>query len=272
MEIIDIHRRIVPDVAEDALFRVPERSNFASWIAAARLTTGEQDNTRYVVLPPAFYMLTEGLADTRRLNDLTRAVQDSLGNRAPAAFGIVEPHHGEAALAEIDRIAGELRLTGIVWRHRAHGVYADVPIMTKFVARAAERGLVPMLYASPGSMNESLWRIWNLAAQFPAVPMIVLGALADWEHLQQIMATPDRAANVHYDTSNFFGEPDDLAAVAKRLGSHRLVYGGGGYGAVPGLDHDFGARIAQSTLADDVKRGILSGNARRLLRLDGATP
>jgi predicted TIM-barrel fold metal-dependent hydrolase len=271
VEMIDIHRRIVPDVAEDALFRVPERGDFTSWIAATPLTADKKENTHYAVLPPAFYALSQGLADTRRLNDLMRAVRTANGGHAPAAFGIVEPHHGEAALEEIDRIAGELRLTGIVWRHRAHGVYADVPIMTKFVARAAERGLVPMMYASPGSMNESLWRVWNLAEQFPSVPMIALGALADWEHLQQIMATPERAANVHYDTSDFFGEPDDLAAVAKRLGAHRLVYGGGGCGAAPKLDHDFGDRLAQSALADDVKRAILSGNARRLLRLDGAS-
>lgn len=269
MEIIDIHRRIVPDLAEDQLFRVPEHSDFASWIAGAGLAASE--DSRYALVPPAFYVLSQGLADTRRLNDLMRAIKDDLGTHAPAAFGIVEPHHGEAALDEIDRIADELHLTGIVWRHRAHGVYADVPIMSRFIARAAERGLVPMMYASPHSMNESLWRIWNLAEQFADVPMIVLGALADWEHLQQILATPERAANVHYDLSDFFGEPGDLAGIAKRLGAHRLVYGGGACGARANLNQSLGTHIAQGALTDDVKQAILSGNARRLLRLE-ATP
>jgi len=268
LEIIDIHRHIITDVADNELFRVPERSDFASWIAAAPLTANTNKNTRYAILPPSFYVLTNGLADTRRLNDLMAAVREKIN--APAAFGLVEAHHGEAALEEIDRIADELRLTGIVWRHRAQGVYADVPIMTKFIARAAERRLVPMLYVTPASMNESLWRVWNLAEQFPTVPIIALGALANWEYLQQILATPDRATNIHYEISNFFGEPEDLGALAKRLGSHRVVYGCGGCGAVPRLDSNFGERIAQSALADDVKHAILSGNAKRLLHLDGA--
>jgi predicted TIM-barrel fold metal-dependent hydrolase len=272
LETIDIHRRIVPDSAEHELFRVPERADFASWIAGARLSADANESVRYAIVPPAFYALGQGIADTRRLNDLVRAVQDSWGKRVPAAFGVVEPHHGDAALDEIDRIAGELRLTGIVWRHRAHGVYADVPIMTRFVERAAGHGLVPMLYGTPRSMNEPLWRIWKLAGQFPDVPIIVLGALADWDQLQHILAAPDRAPNVHYETSGFFGEPDDLAGLAQRIGPHRLVYGCGACGAVPSLDGGFGTHIARSALPRDLKHAILSGNARRLLRLEGPAP
>ena len=162
----------------------------------------------------------------RRLNDLVHAVQQSRKANTPAAFGVVEPHHGDAALPEIDRIADELKMAGLVWRHQNTACSQNVPVMTRFVARAAERGLLPMLHVTPLSGNETLWRVWHLAEQFPQVPMVALGAFSNWDQAGE-------AANPELRTESALRHVGSCKraritwCVAARLGPDRLVFGSG---------------------------------------------
>jgi predicted TIM-barrel fold metal-dependent hydrolase len=267
LRLFDVHRHIVPDSGDEEVFRVPERADFKAWIEAWRGgSPQEAEGVACALMPPAFYNLTNGIEDTRRLNDLVHAVCRARGASAAVAIGIVEPLHGEVALAEIDRAASELGMVGLVWRHRAQGIFVDAPIMQRLVERAAERRLVPMLHASPRSGNEALWRIWGLAERFPQVPMIVLGALTTWDDQQTIIGCGDRARNVHYDTAGFFGEPRQLGTLAERLGPHRLVFGSGAHCTAEDDVAGRAQEIAESDLPDALKRAILVENARTLLR------
>lgn len=269
MNVFDIHRHFAfgPEPSgELGLLRVPQRSDFAGWVKSSPDVPLAADS-RVALQPPAYYVLTQGLEDTRRLNDLTRAVADALGARAPVVLGTVEPHHGEEALAEIDRMARELRFAGIAWRHRAHGTFVDGPIMSKYVARAADRGLVPLLHGMPRSGNEALWRVWRLAEQFPSVPIVVVGALASWDQTQAILAEPGRAKNVVYDTSGLANGPDALLPLAERLGPERLVFGSGAHCDEPLTAAQLAGDIARSSLPAPLQRAILWDNAARLFSL-----
>ena len=271
VQVFDVHRHFDHPPADEALFRVPPRAEHVEFAEGVAAMSGPRrlDEVFVAVHPPSYYVLTEGIEATRRLNDLAHSVAEVHG-AGVVPVGTVEPHHGEAALAEIDRVALELGLTALGWRPRAQGVFADAPTMTSLVARAADRGLVPMVHASAGSGNEALWRVWRLAERFPSVPIVVLGALSDWDQKQEVLAQPDRASNVVYDLTGFFGEAEDIEGVAARLGAERLVFGSGA-GCDLLVDGDRAARVvADSALAEPLKRAVLWDNAARLFGLEGA--
>jgi len=271
MKIFDIHHHFACGTGELGLFRVPRREDFAGWIQSCAALPLAADS-RIALQPPPYYVLTQGLEDTRRLNDLTRAVADAMGAPVPAlapvVLGTVEPHHGEAALEEIDRMARELRFAGIAWRHRAHGTFVDGPIMSKYVARAADNGLVPLLHAMPRSGNEALWRVWRLAEQFPSVPIVVVGALASWDQTQAILAEPNRAKNIIYDTSSVANGPDALLPLAERLGPERLVFGSGAHCDEPLDAAQPAGELTRSNLPAPLQRAILWDNAAKLFNLE----
>jgi predicted TIM-barrel fold metal-dependent hydrolase len=266
--VFDFHVHLGLAADESDLFEVPPRAGFERWLTGwAR--PGADGGRRHVLMPPTFYAWPNGLEDTRRLNDLVFAAQRADRRACPAAFGVVEPHHGEAALDEIDRVANELGMTGLVWRHRGHGVFADVPIMAKFVARAAERALLPVFHVTPRSGNEALWRVWRLAEQFPDVPMVALGALSSWDQVEQIVSNPGRAPNLRYETSEMSEGPRVLDRLVVALGAERLLYGSGVHNLrdaeVYASAH---AAIAGSDLPPRTKERILWRNASELLRLE----
>src|SRR5579864_7602202 len=49
------------------------------------------------------YRRTDGLAATRRQNDVAALYRDRASGRLPAAFGVAEPLYADDSLAEIDR-------------------------------------------------------------------------------------------------------------------------------------------------------------------------
>jgi predicted TIM-barrel fold metal-dependent hydrolase len=269
MRVFDIHVHFGLGGDEFELLEVPARADFARRVDAylAELPGGVE-GANGALLPPMYYALPGGVEDTRRLNDLVAAVRAAAPGRFPAAFGVVEPHHAEAALAEIDRIAGELGLAGLVFSHRAHGAIADVAITLRCVERAAARGLLPMLHATPFSGNEALWRVWRVAEMFADVPIVALGALSNFDQTEQILANPERAPNLRYDTSGVLGSFGRFERLAERLGPHRLVYGSGAHDrrAAARAGRQFIA-ILESALPEDVKVQILWGNAAALLKL-----
>lgn len=269
MRAFDVHHHQPTGGPPEELFRVPPRDEFERWIAGA----SPLDDAEVVVAlhPPSYYVLTAGIADTRRLNDLVHAV--ALARPATTvAVGTVEPHHGDAALLEIDRLGGELGFAAIAWRARAQGVFADAPMMTTFVARAADAGLVPMLHASARSGNEKLWRIWRLVEQFPSVTFVLLGALSEWDQLQAILAQPERAKNCLYDLAHLHGEPEQIEMLAARLGVERLIFGTGAHCDPVSSTTLSPGQIGASSLADALKRAVLWDNAARLFAVKEPAP
>lgn len=261
MRTIDIHCHIGLSHDECDLFTVPPYAGFDRWIAAGS-APGEVEA---VAMPPTFYALPDGLGDTARLNDLMAAWRVNT-HRCVAAFGVVEPHHGDDALPEIDRIAA-LGLKGIVWRHRAHGVFADVPVMARFAERAATLGLVLALHASRHSGNEAIWRLWYLAEAFPAVTFVALGAFGDFEQQEEILNNAGRAPNLRYDLSDL-RSGHDLKRLVDVLGADRLLYGTGAHDVGAAREAGRHRRLVLATpVPDAAKERILWRNAVELLAL-----
>jgi predicted TIM-barrel fold metal-dependent hydrolase len=265
---LDVHRHVGLGVTEYDLFDVPAAGETAGWVSQWAASEGREGDAA-ILSPPPYYKLTNGLDDTRRLNDMMAALVAEGGDSAVAACGTVEPHHGDAALPEIDRMARELGLKGIVWRHRAQGIYADHPVMYRFVARALDQGLVPMVHSTL-STNETLWRYKKMADKFAGHPIIVLGALYEWDQKLEILAEPEAAPNLIYDTAQVTA-PSIIEEMVEILGEHRIVFGSG-FEYRPGGQAlaDAPRAILQATLSDEARRKVLAGNAAALFGLEDA--
>ena len=264
--IFDVHCHLALSDDECDLFEIPARDEFDRWIEKQELAG--QDAVRTAVAPPTCYAWPGGCADTSRLNDLVHAFQAANPASCPVSFGVVEPHHGEAALYEIDRLAIDLGMKGVMWQHRMHGVYADMPAMFDMVARAAGNGLVPLFHVTALSGNEALWRVWRLAEAFPDVPMIGLGAVSNFEQRELIAASAERAPNLLYELSGM-QESRDIENLVRHLGPSRLIYGSGAHdrrNAVPFSTHF--EIVSMANISPSARDEILWGNAMRVLKID----
>jgi predicted TIM-barrel fold metal-dependent hydrolase len=266
MSSLDVHRHVGLGDNEYDLFAVPPAGELSAWVSRWK-ASDDASGDAAILSPPPFYKLTNGLEDTRWLNDLMAALVAEGG--AVAACGTVEPHHGDAALPEIDRMARELGLKGVVWRHRAQGIYADHPVMYRFVARALDNGLVPMVHATL-STNETLWRYKKMADKFSGHAIIVLGALYEWDQKLEILAEPEAAPNLIYDTAQVTA-PSIIEEMVEILGEHRIVFGSG-FEYRPGTQAlaDSARAILQARLSDDARRKVMAGNAAALFGLEAA--
>jgi predicted TIM-barrel fold metal-dependent hydrolase len=248
---------------DDFIDFVETREAIALAEALPAIAPGSPDGfaATFQLTPPLYYSLAEGIADTSRINDALIAAARRSGG---FAAGIVEPKFGDAALEEIERIAG-LGARSIVWSARAQGVFVNDKLMAGLCRFASEHGLVPMIHSAPFSVNESLERVWSLARKCDDVPMVVAGALASWENVQAICNNGGGPENLSYDLTGL-ATTWDLASLVASGCTSRLLFGSGGARFLPDL-----LRIVDACKLEAVGRdAVLSGNARHLYRIGEA--
>jgi hypothetical protein len=208
---------------------------------------GEGGVKRAIVIPGHGYLRPAGHADTRAQNDRIAACELSLG--------------------ELDRAKSELGLVGMSFHTRFQGVSLDSQWISRYVARMAELGLVPVIHAMDETPEEALWKVAVLARSCPEQPMLVLDAFGSYEATRQCFFTAEVAENLIFDTSLSYNF-DFIEDFARRFGAERVVFGTDLY------SHPVGRRISHllpqivaSSLTEDEKQRILAGNAERLFGL-----
>ena len=223
-----------------------------------------------LVIPGHGYERSRGIEDTRAENDAIAAYRDRLPQRFPAAIGVVEPRDGAASFAEIERIR-ELGLVGISFHTRFQGVSLDSRWVLRYCERMAGLGLVPVIHAMDDTPEEALWKLAALARALPEVPMLALDPFSSYEATRQCFFVAELAPNVVFDTSLSYNF-DFIEDFARRFGAERVAFGTDLYSYPVGrrISHLL-PQILESDLADDEKRAILAGNARRLFGIE-ATP
>lgn len=214
-----------------------------------------------LLTPPVYYSLTEGIADNRAIND---ALVDAARGIDSRAFGVAEPKFGEAAAAEIDRLAS-LGAAGVIWSPRAQGLFGNDHTLAELIRHAHALGLVSMIHSAPYSINEGLWRLWALAALCGDAPVVLLGALESWENIQLVRDRKGGGDRLFYDLSAM-SEGYDLDHLVGSMGHDRLLFGSGGG---DGIAATLGV-IQRATIPAEAKAAILRHNAARLLGLTEA--
>jgi predicted TIM-barrel fold metal-dependent hydrolase len=221
-----------------------------------------------VVIPGHAYLRPQGVADTRTINDEIAGYRDARRDRFPAAVGIAEPLHGDAALDELTRMHDELGLAGVSFHTRFQGVATDSPLVLDLVRRAAELGLVPFVHALDGVPDEALWRAQAVARAVPDTTVVVLDPLSGVEHARQAPIIGAETPNLVFDVS-LCHHLMFVESIVAAVGAERVVFGSDHYSMMPSPSHvAMLDDIVASSLPEADKAAILAGTIRRVLHLD----
>jgi uncharacterized protein len=273
-DVFDCHQHFGDNsefLGRDAAPAIDLTRDDAAQLDARRASLDRAGIHQAAIIPSHSYDRSRGLADNQRVNNRIGALRDAAAERLPVAIGIVEPmfagnaQHG--GRDEVRRCARELRLAGVSFHPRFQGTSMDSPSIARLVGHITDEGIVPLLHAMNESVDESLWKVAQLAREFPGTPLLVLDAFCTFEGTKEVMFVADICPNLLFDTSlsaNFDYGP----RFVQRFGAERLVFGTDLYqphaegGPAPVLN-----AILSSPLSDTDKRAVLGGNARRLFRL-----
>lgn len=271
MEILDIHQHMgtIEDFVKKPPGGVEAEGSEDPQALEYRTRIEAMDGSgihRGVIGPSYQYLMPNGIEDTRGINDGLAAFRDDDPVRFPFAIAAIEPRQGEAALEEIRRVRQELGMVGIMWHNRLQACYVDSPWMRRCVRVAVDEGLVPCIHCHQGSLLEAPWRLERLAAEFLETTFVVIDGLAGFEETELFHDISQRRENIVFDTGMWTGGPGKVNWVKQSMGVNRLVYGSGLY------SYPMGARrsvaidaVRESSLTDDEKRAVFSGNLYRIL-------
>jgi uncharacterized protein len=258
--VFDIHAHFDPPSENFADFGSPEEVIAKDY--NQRVKYLDSNGIEQSVLTTGFtYRRTEGIASTRKVNDLVATYVSKHSDRFPVGIGTVQLSDGEASLVELERMAKELKFRGVIWHHGYTGFNIDHPFMRPILRQARDLKLIPFIHCRQPE-HESLWRLEILAEEFPDMTFVALDTFTtgeDREHAAQIL---QRRKNILCDTGAcVYNGERTIETFVKRFGAERLLAGGDG-GASLNLQI---VRNAQITPRE--KQMVLSGNARKLLNL-----
>ncbi|MES1254865.1 MAG: amidohydrolase family protein, partial [Acidobacteriota bacterium] len=212
-----------------------------------------------VISPGWRYRKAEGIVNTRWMNDMVAGYVAKYPDRFPAGIGIVEVHHGEASLRELERIAKDLKLRGVAWHHVDNGIQINHAFMRPLLKQAQTLKLVPFIHVREKEY-EAWWRLDMLLEEFPDLTFVALSGLGTSDDLAQARQIARRRKNVLLDIAPFVhGSESAIESLVKALGAERILFGTNNE-ATPTLQV-----VRNSQLSDRDKALVLSGNAQRLL-------
>jgi predicted TIM-barrel fold metal-dependent hydrolase len=182
------------------------------------------------VIPGFQYDRSDGIVNTRTLNDGIAAYRDSCPSRFPVALGTVEPLHRESLCrGEIGRLVEELRIDGLAWHTRYEGVALSDRRMHVLVDQAAAHGLPCYVHLFSESGLEAPWSLLDLAKAHPEATIVALDGFSGATQIRYLMDIAERCPNVLFDTAICFPLLRPLDEFVARFGSRRLLFGTDSY-------------------------------------------
>jgi len=258
--VFDIHAHFDPPAENFSDFGPAEEVIAKDY--SQRVKYLDRNGIEQSVLTTGFqYRRTEGIASTRKVNDLVATYVAKHSDRFPVGIGTVQLSDGEASLQELERMAKDLKFKGVIWHHGYTGYNIDHEFMRPILRQARDMKLIPFIHCRQPE-HESVWRLEILAEEFPDMTFVALDTFTtgeDREHTARILA---RRKNIVCDTGAcVYNGERTIETFVKRFGAERLLAGGDG-GATLNLQV-----VRNAQLTPQEKQMVLSGNARKLLNL-----
>lgn len=219
------------------------------------------------VMPSLQYPRPNGAADTVAVNDATIAYRDDFSERFPLAFGTVEPLHGEKiGVQEINRLATEKNVDGLVWHHRFQGAFMADSRMHAFLEACEAHGLPALVHVISESNVEAPWGLEALAKAHPDLTFIACDAFSGHNQSREMLGIAERCPNVYFDTAICFPLLRIIEEFVHSFGPERLLFGTDLYLDPPTYHypHVYTEVREAPDLTDDDKSKIFWGNAERI--------
>src|SRR5450432_2739474 len=142
---IDMHVHVEPGTADFAPFGTVDEMIAQHY--GSRIRYMDRHGIDKSVLSGGYrYRRTEGIGNTRAMNDMVAGFVAKHSDRFPVGIGVVEVQHGEASLRELERMAKDLKLRGVGWHHADSGVYIDNPFMRPLLRQVQALKLIPFIH------------------------------------------------------------------------------------------------------------------------------
>ena len=257
---IDIHMHVEPRTSNYAPFGTREQMVDQHY---DELLHYMDRNGIAKIIPSAGYRYrrTEGIVDTRAMNDMIAGLVAKNTARFPAGIGTVEVQHGEASLQELERMSHELKLKAVGWHHADDGTVIDHPFMRPILKQVQALNMIPFIHTREKEY-EAWWRLEVLAEEFPDLSFVAMSGLATTDDRTHAAVIGRRHKNVMVDTGPaLYGGESALQELVQAIGAERVLYGSDDNTTLT-LQV-----IRNSALSDHEKQLILSGNAARLFGL-----
>jgi len=217
--------------------------------------------------PAAADRQVDGIADTRRMNDMVaHAVRDH-PDRFPTGFGLVEPRHEEFAVDELVRIMDELGLAGISVHPMLEGYYLDVPLRVDPLFEVLDdRRALCLMHCSPDpGSGESPRAVRDVAGRFPNVTILLGHAFLTPQQLEESVRNVRDLPNLYFDVA-YQADPKMTEVLVGAVGSDRVVFGTDQPFYDPG---DVLHSVQAASIGVEDKRNILRRNVEAMLRERG---
>ncbi|MDE1994340.1 MAG: amidohydrolase family protein [Rhizobiaceae bacterium] len=202
----------------------------------------------------------EGLADTRRANDVIAGAVREHPDRFPIGLASIEVRHGEAGHAEVRRAMGELGLSGLVFHATFEGFSVDSPVFDGILKALGQGPALVLMHSTPdGRANPTA--IAAVAQRFPQIRFLLGHPLFTEEQRKQCVQAVRANANIDLDLA-YQADPAITEFFVREVGGDRVFYGSDAPYFEPS---EVIASIEAAKISDEERAKILFGNAERLI-------
>ncbi len=249
-QIIDAHSHIGRTMTNGVA------QNVETWLAAMDKAGIEQA----IISVAAGGLQAEGLADTRRANDvIAKAVKDH-PDRFPIGLGSIEVRHGEAGLAEVRRVMGEAGLSGLVFHATFEGFSVDSPVFHDILKALGHGPALVLMHSTPDARANPK-AIAAVAERFPQIEFLLGHPVFTDDQRTQCVAAVQANANIHLDLA-YQAEPGIAEFFVREVGAERVLYGSDAPYFEPS---QVIASIEAANITEAQREQIFSANAKRLI-------
>lgn len=203
----------------------------------------------------------EGLADTRRTNDVIAEAVRQYPDRFPLGLASVEVRHGEAGLSEVHR-ALEIGLKGLVFHATFEGFSLDSPVFESLLKALGEGPALVLLHATTdGRSNPQA--IGRVARKFPHLFFIAGHPVFTEEQRAQCVTAVQSCGNLNLDLA-YQADPATTEFFVRKVGASRVFFGSD----APYFDpSQVIASIEAANISEPDRERIFYKNARQLIKL-----
>ncbi len=218
-----------------------------------------------VISPVSAYPLPKGVESSMEQNDNIAKALKQWPDRFVRGLGVVDPRHGKRAIPEVDRILGDLGLSGLMFENDKIGLTLDHPIMFEFLESAAKyKNVVVLAHTGPYSVLQSPFMLGKLARKFPSITFVNAQSLTTTTHANMSADLSATHSNVYLDTACTYYVLQAIKNTVRAVGEDKVLFGSD----APYYKVCRDKRIVEvAQISQDTRQKILYENAKRIFRI-----
>jgi predicted TIM-barrel fold metal-dependent hydrolase len=167
-------------------------------------------------------MQAEGLADTRRANDVIATAVQKHPKRFPIGLASVEVRHGEAGIGEVRR-AMDIGLKGLVFHATFEGFGLDSPVFDSLLKALGDKPALILLHATTDGRSNPR-AIGAVAEKFPHLFFIAGHPVFTEEQRAQCVSAVHSNGNLNLDLA-YQADPATTEFFVREVGAARILFG-----------------------------------------------